>query len=197
MDVNMEWKKWLYGRQSQLCEEDTDWKRWLLGKPYRPFDPHVYLEFRLYKEFSAGIFDRRLSHASDLVHLWTDEAYPENVVANGGSLSGRMAGNPTSGLPLPSIPGDFSTRTRASSATVIVAFREMNGRTGTIENYGGEGASLFMVTSEGGRQEFDPTASGPTQRSCKLRAPPGAQLARPRRRRESSDELAQGDADTL
>jgi len=57
-DANMEWKGWLYGRKSQLREEDTDWKRWLLGKPDRSFDPHVYLEFRLYKEFSFGIFDQ-------------------------------------------------------------------------------------------------------------------------------------------
>ncbi len=53
-DRNMEWKQWLYSRQSGLREEDTDWKRWLLGKPDRPFDPHVYLEFRLYKDFSSG-----------------------------------------------------------------------------------------------------------------------------------------------
>jgi hypothetical protein len=83
-DRNMEWKKWLYDRPSKLREEDTDWKRWLLGKPYRPFDPHVYLEFRLYKDFSSGIFDQWMSHGSDLVHLWTDESYPESVVANGG-----------------------------------------------------------------------------------------------------------------
>src|ERR1700733_482575 len=51
-DVNMEWKQWLYDRKSQLKEEDTDWRRWLLGKPYRQFDPHVYLEFRLYKDYS-------------------------------------------------------------------------------------------------------------------------------------------------
>ena len=85
-DLKMEWKSWLYGRRSQLREEDTDWKRWLLGKPDRPFDPHVYLEFRLYKDFSSGIFDQWLSHGCDLVHLWTDETYPSSVVANGGSF---------------------------------------------------------------------------------------------------------------
>ena len=84
MDENMEWKKWLYDRKSELREEDTDWKRWLLGKPYRPFDPHVYLEFRLYKDYSSGIFDQWLSHGCDMVHLWMDEVYPESVVANGG-----------------------------------------------------------------------------------------------------------------
>src|SRR5205085_1444522 len=30
-----------------IREKDTDWKRWLLGKPFRPFDPRVYFEFRL------------------------------------------------------------------------------------------------------------------------------------------------------
>src|ERR1700677_3331793 len=55
-----EQKAWLDSNQSMLKEQDTDWKRWLLGKPYRPFDPHVYLEFRLYKEFSSGIFDQFL-----------------------------------------------------------------------------------------------------------------------------------------
>ena len=52
MDTKMEWKQWLDDRKSKLQELDTDWKRWLLGKPDRPFDPHVYLEFRLYKDFS-------------------------------------------------------------------------------------------------------------------------------------------------
>ncbi|MGA7341553.1 MAG: Gfo/Idh/MocA family oxidoreductase, partial [Terracidiphilus sp.] len=68
-DRNMEWKKWLFERPSKLREEDTDWERWLAGKPHRPFDPHVYLEFRLYKEYSSGIFDQWMSHGSDLVHL--------------------------------------------------------------------------------------------------------------------------------
>ncbi len=45
-DRNMEWRKWLLETKSKLREEDTDWERWLLGKPHRPFDPHVYLEFR-------------------------------------------------------------------------------------------------------------------------------------------------------
>src|SRR5581483_6557547 len=70
-----------------LKEEDTDWKRWLLGKPDRPFDPHVYLEFRLYRDFSAGIFDQWLSHGSDLVHLWTDETHPVSAVAAGAVLT--------------------------------------------------------------------------------------------------------------
>ena len=35
-DRKLEWKQWLYGRESKLREEDTDWKRWLLGKAGSP-----------------------------------------------------------------------------------------------------------------------------------------------------------------
>jgi len=55
---------------SQIREEDTNWRKWLLNKPYRPFDPRAYFEFRLYKDFSSGIADQWLSHASDLVHYF-------------------------------------------------------------------------------------------------------------------------------
>jgi predicted dehydrogenase len=162
MDVNLEWKQWLYGRKSQLREEDTDWKRWLLGKPYRPFDPHVYLEFRLYKDFSSGIFDQWLSHGADLVHLWTDETYPESVVANGGIFAwkdGRE--NPDTCVAAVVYPKGFLYTYKTIFGNSYRSFSRIHGRAGTIENYGGEGASLFTVTREGGRHEFDPNDDGP------------------------------------
>jgi hypothetical protein len=55
---------------NQLREEDTDWRKWLMTKPYRPFDPQLYCEFRLYKDFSAGIADQWLSHGIDSVHYF-------------------------------------------------------------------------------------------------------------------------------
>src|SRR3984957_7864274 len=172
MDVNMEWKQWLYGRTSHLKEEDTDWKRWLLGKPDRPFDPHVYLEFRLYKDFSSGIFDQWLSHGCDLVHLWTDEAYPESVVANGGIFvwnDGRE--NPDTAVTAIVYPKGFLYPYKTVFGNSYRSFSRIDGRDGTIENYGGEGASLFMVTREGGRQEFDPFDSGPTYKSLPIVGP--------------------------
>ena len=47
----------------QIREQDTDWRRWLLSKPYRPFDPRMYFEFRLYRDFSSGIPDQWMCHA--------------------------------------------------------------------------------------------------------------------------------------
>ncbi len=161
-DKNMEWKQWLYGRASQLREEDTDWNRWLLGKPFRPFDPHVYLEFRLYRDFSSGIFDQWLSHGCDLVHLWTDEAYPESVIASGGLFvwkDGRD--NPDTCVAAVTYPKGFLYTYKTIFGNSYRSFSRIHGRDGTIENYGGEGASLFTVTREGGRHQYDPTESGP------------------------------------
>ena len=154
-DRNMEWRKWLYDSPSKLREEDTDWERWLLGKPHRPFDPHVYLEFRLYKDFSSGIFDQWMSHGSDLVHLWTDETYPESVVANGGVYAwkdGRE--NPDTCVAAVTYPKGFLYTYKSVFGNSYRSFSRIQGRDGTIANYGGEGASLFTVSKEGGRDEY-------------------------------------------
>jgi predicted dehydrogenase len=158
-DRNGEWKKWLFESASRLREEDTDWKRWLLGKPYRPFDPHVYLEFRLYKDYSSGIFDQWMSHGSDLVHLWTDETYPESVVANGGVYAwkdGRE--NPDTCVAAVTYPKGFLYTYKTVFGNSFRSFSRIQGRDGTIANYGGEGASLFTVSNEGGRQEYSRSA---------------------------------------
>src|SRR5665213_3198322 len=155
-DRNMEWKKWMYGRKSELREEDTDWHRWLLGKPYKPFDPHVYLEFRLYKDYSSGIFDQWMSHGSDLVHLWTDSAYPESVVANGGVFvwkDGRE--NPDTCVAAVTYPKGFLYTYTTTFGNSYRSFSRIQGRKGTIANHGGEGASFFAVSKEGGRDEFE------------------------------------------
>lgn len=172
VDRNMEWKKWLYGRKSELREEDTDWHRWLLGKPYRPFDPHVYLEFRLYKDFSSGIFDQWMSHGSDLVHLWTDEAYPESVVANGGIFvwkDGRE--NPDTCVAAVTYPKGFLYTYKTTFGNGYRSFSRIQGRDGTIANHGGEGASLFVVSKEGGRNQHSPGSSGPVYTTVPLVAP--------------------------
>jgi len=67
-----------------IREEDTDWERWLLGRPWRPFDPRVYFEFRIYKDFSGGITDQWYSHGSGLAHFYLDCFIPDDTVADGG-----------------------------------------------------------------------------------------------------------------
>lgn len=148
------WHQELYGSPSKLREEDTDWNRWLLGKPHRPFDPHVYLEFRLYKDFSSGIFDQWMSHGSDLVHLWTDSDYPESVVANGGVFAWKDdRQNPDTAVAAVTYPKGFLYTYKTTFGNSFRSFSRIQGRKGTIANYGGEGASLFTVSKEGGPHE--------------------------------------------
>ena len=129
----MEWKQWLDGRHSKLKEEDTDWKRWLLGKPDRPFDPHVYLEFRLYKDFSSGIFDQWLSHGCDMVHLWTDETYPESVVANGGVFTWKDGrDNPDACVTAIVYPKGFLYTYKTCSETATAASPGFTGATAPL-----------------------------------------------------------------
>ena len=170
-DVNMQWKKWM-NEPSKLREEDTDWKRWLLGKPWRPFDPHVYLQFRLYKDYSSGIFDQWLSHGSDLVHLWTGETYPESVVATGGIFVWKdERENPDTCIAAVTYPKGFLYTYKTTFGDSYRSFSRIQGRDGTIMNYGGEGASLFTVSKEGGREEFDPDDSGPVYRNLPIVGP--------------------------
>ena len=67
-----------------IREQDTDWKRWLLGRRERPFDPRVYFEFRIFKDFSGGITDQWYSHGSGLAHFYLDTFIPDDTVSNGG-----------------------------------------------------------------------------------------------------------------
>lgn len=69
---------------AQLREEDTDWKRFILNRPYEPFDPRKYLEYRLFWPYSSGLPGQWMSHQIDTVHWFTDLKHPRSVVANGG-----------------------------------------------------------------------------------------------------------------
>ena len=69
---------------ASIRETDTDWNRWLLGRSSRPFDPRVYFEFRIFKDFSGGITDQWYSHGSGLAHFYLDAFIPDDTVANGG-----------------------------------------------------------------------------------------------------------------
>jgi predicted dehydrogenase len=72
-----------------LHESDVNWTEFLFGKPSRPFDARIYLSYRLFREFSSGIFDQWLSHAIDTCHFLTGESHPSSVVAHGGIYQWR------------------------------------------------------------------------------------------------------------
>ena len=87
--VDVEWNyfgpRWRRDDVNDVKREDTNWRRFLMGKPYRPWDPHQYMEWRLFRDFSSGIPDQWMSHMIDVVHWLTGEQFPKSVVAHGGT----------------------------------------------------------------------------------------------------------------
>jgi predicted dehydrogenase len=140
----------------QIRQEETDWKRWLMTKPGRPFDPQVYFEFRLYREFSSGIADQWLSHGSDLIHYYMNEAPPRSVMAHGGVFAwhdGRE--NPDTFEALveyPTFLASFST----SFGNDSDSFSRIMGKKATLVNIGGEGSPRWKVVEEKGNHEANP-----------------------------------------
>jgi predicted dehydrogenase len=137
-----------------LREQDTDWRKWLLTKPDRPFDPKVYCEFRLYKEFSSGIPDQWMSHAMDLVHWFMNDSFPRSVVAHGGVFAwhdGRE--NPDTFQALLEYPKGFLVSYSTSFGNDSPGFTRYMGKNATLANLGGEGSPRYQVIEEKGNHE--------------------------------------------
>jgi predicted dehydrogenase len=155
---NFHGPRWRGRREvKQLREEDTDWRRWLMTKPLRPFDPQIYFEFRLYKEFSSGIADQWMSHAIDLVQWFMDERCPRSVVAHGGIFAwpdGRE--NPDTFQALAEYPRGFMVSYSTSFGNDAPSFTRYMGKKATLMNIGGEGSPRYELVEEKGNHESNP-----------------------------------------
>jgi predicted dehydrogenase len=141
----------------EIREEDTDWKKWLLNKPYRPFDPRAYFEFRLYKDFSSGIADQWMSHGIDLVHYFLDDHFPTSVVAMGGVYAwhdGRE--NPDTFHALLEYPKGFLVSYSSSFGNDCDSSTRIMGTKATLINIGGEGSQRWQMVEEKGTHEDNP-----------------------------------------
>jgi len=138
----------------QIREQDTDWSKWLLTKPARPFDPQLYFEFRLYKDFSSGIPDQWMSHAIDLVHWYMDDNYPASVMSHGGVFAwhdGRE--NADTFQTLLEYPKGFLVSYSTSFGNDAPSFTRYMGKKATLINIGGEGSPRFQLIEEKGTHE--------------------------------------------
>ncbi|HEY3131912.1 MAG TPA: Gfo/Idh/MocA family oxidoreductase [Acidobacteriota bacterium] len=142
---------------NQIREQDTDWRKWLLTKPYRPFDPRMYFEFRLYKDFSSGIADQWMSHGIDLIHYFLDDHFPKAVVAHGGVFAwkdGRE--NPDTFQALLEYPKGFLVSYSTSFGNDSDSFTRIMGKTATLINIGGEGSPRWEWVEEKSTHEDNP-----------------------------------------
>jgi predicted dehydrogenase len=67
-----------------LRQEEVDWKRYLMNRPYEPWNPRKYIEYRLFWPYSSGIPCQWMVHQIDTVHWFTGLPRPRSVVVNGG-----------------------------------------------------------------------------------------------------------------
>jgi predicted dehydrogenase len=147
--------RWRGREETKLIrEQDTDWRKWLINKPYRPFDPQVYCEFRLYKEFSSGIPDQWMSHGIDIVHWFMNDSFPRSVTANGGVFAwhdGRE--NADTFQALLEYPKGFLVSYSTSFGNDSPSFTRYMGKKATLNNIGGEGSPRYQLVEENGNHE--------------------------------------------
>jgi predicted dehydrogenase len=157
---------------TQIREEDTDWRAWLMTKPHRPFDPRLYFEFRLYRDFSSGIPDQWMSHGIDLVHWFMGDSYPRSVVAHGGVFAwpdGRE--NADTFHALLEYPKGFLVSYSTSFGNDAPGFTRYMGKKATLVNYGGEGSPRYQLIEEKGNHESNSDID--KERATRYVLPPG------------------------
>ncbi len=133
-----------------IREGDTDWNRWLLGKPYVPFDPWKYFEFRIFRDYSGGITSQWMSHGAGLVHFYTDTSIPDTMVANGGIFGWPdIRQNPDTFQALATYEDKKLLYSYTSNyASMFGDYTCIRGKQGTLFAHGGEGSSRWFFIPE-------------------------------------------------
>lgn len=133
-----------------IREEDTDWERWLLGKPFRPFNPWTYFEFRIFRDFSGGITSQWLSHAIGIVHFVTDTAIPDTMMASGGIFGWPdIRQNPDTFQSLATFEdAGFLHSYSSSYANRFGDYTCIRGKKATLYSQGGEGSPRWFFIPE-------------------------------------------------
>ena len=128
-----------------------------MTKPHRPFDPRLYFEFRLYRDFSGGIADQWMSHGIDLVHYFMNDSFPRSVIAHGGIFAWRDGReNADTFEALLEYPKGFLVSYATSFGNDSPSFTRYMGKKGTLVNLGGEGSPRYQLVEEKGNHEDNP-----------------------------------------
>jgi predicted dehydrogenase len=140
---------------AQLKEEDTDWKRYLINRPYEPFNPRHYLEFRLFWPYSSGIPGQWMCHQIDTVHWFSKLSHPRSVAVNGGNYvwkDGRKNADTLTAV------FDYGPSNDPSQGfQVVFSSRQTNAAGDVKEIYYSNGGTMDLdknsISSEGGLSE--------------------------------------------
>ncbi len=130
----------------KIRQEDTDWNRFLMNRPFEPWDPRKYLEYRLFWPYSSGMPGQWMSHQIDTVHWFTGLEHPRSVVANGGIYmwkDGRRNWDTTTAV------FDYGPeQDPATGFQVTFSSRMHNGEERPAELYYSNGGELNLITNK-------------------------------------------------
>ncbi|MBI5397131.1 MAG: Gfo/Idh/MocA family oxidoreductase [Verrucomicrobia bacterium] len=143
-------------------QEDTDWKRFLLNRPFEPWDPRKYLEFRLFWPYSSGIPGQWMCHQIDTVNWFSGFNYPRSVVANGGIYmwkDGRTNADTLTAV------FDYGPQEKEKGGFQVIFASRMTNSVGSVkEVYYSNGGMMDLdkgvVTPEGGLKEKEAAVMG-------------------------------------
>ncbi len=145
---------------SSIKESDTDWKRYLMNRPYEPWDPRKYCEYRLFWPYSSGIPGQWMSHQVDTVNWFSKLPHPRSVAANGGIYMWKDGRKNFDTMTAVFDYGAFDKPDEGFQ--VLYSSRMHNSSGGTKEWYFSNGGKLDLdtnkVSSEGGMQEREAAA---------------------------------------
>jgi predicted dehydrogenase len=146
----------------KLKEEDTDWKRFLMNRPFEPFDPRKYLEFRLFWPYSSGMPGQWMCHQIDTVHWFSGLNHPRSVVANGGIYAWKDGRKNWDTMTAVFDYGPANDLT--SGFQVTFASRMHNGEENPAELYFSNGGEMNLntnkITPKGGLEKGFASAMG-------------------------------------
>ena len=145
-----------------LKESDVDWKRYLVNRPYEPFDPRKFVEYRLFWPYSSGIPGQWMSHQIDTVHWFAQLPHPRSCVANGGIYQWKDGRKNADTL---TVVFDYGPLDDPKSGfQVTYSSRFSNSAGGTKEIYYSNGGELNLdtrqVTPNGSLSEKNAAAMG-------------------------------------
>ncbi len=123
-----------------------------MNRPYEPWDPRKYLEYRLFWPYSSGIPGQWMCHQIDTVHWFSGLAHPRSVAANGGIYVWKDGRKNFDTVTAVFDYGPFDDP--KTGFQVVYMSRMTNSAGGTKEWYFSNGGKLDLdnnaVTSEGG-----------------------------------------------
>ncbi|MEK7404676.1 MAG: Gfo/Idh/MocA family oxidoreductase [Acidobacteriota bacterium] len=129
--------EWTLPHIPDANEKTVNWRMWLGDRPYRPFNPELYRNWRKYFDFGGGIATDLFYHKLAPLMMTAGAEFPIRVAATGGIyvFKGDREIPDTLFIAI-DYPGEYSLVLESSMANRTPSSFEIRGHEATIELHG-------------------------------------------------------------